>query len=157
VNDVEKLHTLVRSSNLERGAAIAEDRLTLFLEAAASLHAAGDENALAHALIDAACRGSGLPNAAVVRKIDAESEIEVLAARPDAGSLSYSRSLLAAASSGQLAEFTPTGGGDGSQSIIQMRVDAALCVPLMLGPTVAAYLYLDARGGNTDSIAPRNW
>jgi sigma-B regulation protein RsbU (phosphoserine phosphatase) len=33
-----------------------------------------------------------------------------------------------------------------------MNVDAAICVPLMLGSTVAAYLYLDSRGG---SHAPR--
>jgi serine phosphatase RsbU (regulator of sigma subunit) len=168
MNDVEQMHTLVRSaSHLERGGAIAEDRLALFLEAAASLHAAADEGMLAEALIEAACRGSGLPNAAVIRLLDAEDKIEILASRPPAATIQYSRSLLAAAGDGNIAEFSPAHGGDGSQSIIQMNVAAALCVPLMLGPTAAAYLYLDTRGGGGggggaagtggDSIAPRDW
>jgi serine phosphatase RsbU (regulator of sigma subunit) len=162
VNDVEQMHTLVRSSHLERAGVIAEDRLALFLEAAASLHAAADEGMLAEALIEAACRGSGLPNAAVIRLLDAEDKIEILASRPPAATIQYSRSLLAAARDGNIAEFSPAHAGDGSQSIIQMNVAAALCVPLMLGPTVAAYLYLDTRGGSggrggAESIAPRNW
>jgi serine phosphatase RsbU (regulator of sigma subunit) len=158
VNDVEQMHTLVRSITPRPGGAMADDLLALLLEAAAMLHASTDETALADALLDAACRGSGLPNAAVVRPINDAGEIEVIASRPrGTGNLTCSRSLLAAAASGEVAEFSPHHGGDGSQSIIQMSVDAALCVPLMLGPTVGAYLYLDTRGGGGESVLPRNW
>src|SRR5205814_1148886 len=46
-------------------------------------------------------------------------------------------------------------GGDApiSHSIVQMNISAALCVPLMLGPAPAAYLYLDARS-NRAAFAP---
>ena len=159
-NDVEQCHTLVRSQSADSSGAMTEDLLPLFLEAAASLHAATDEAALAEALIEAACRGSGLPNAAVVRPIDALGEIEVIATRlEDTSQPTYSRTLLAAAANGQVAEFPPAHGADGSQSIIGMNVGAALCVPLMLGPTAAAYLYLDARGGRgpRESVLVAKW
>ena len=37
-----------------------------------------------------------------------------------------------------------------------MNITAALCVPLMLGNTVAAYLYLDSRGGTPGQNLRRN-
>src|SRR4029450_11277592 len=40
-------------------------------------------------------------------------------------------------------------------ALVERPIDAALCVPLMLGPTVAAYLYLDARGGQAAGSAAR--
>ncbi|MBC8107393.1 MAG: SpoIIE family protein phosphatase, partial [Anaerolineae bacterium] len=43
---------------------------------------------------------------------------------------------------------------DISQSIVQMKINSAICVPLMLGPTVAAYLYLDSRGTMMQALRP---
>jgi serine phosphatase RsbU (regulator of sigma subunit) len=54
---------------------------------------------------------------------------------------------LAAAAQGSVAEFSGADETDVSQSILQSNVAAAICAPLMLGTTVAAYLYLDSRGG----------
>jgi phosphoserine phosphatase RsbU/P len=70
--------------------------------------------------------------------------------------VSYSRSLISAASQGVVAEI---GGGPGlldniSHSIVQLKINAAICVPLMLGQTVAAYLYLDSRGSLPQSLRP---
>ena len=45
-------------------------------------------------------------------------------------------------------------GGDISQSIVQIKINSAICVPLMLGPIVAAYLYLDSRGTLMQSLRP---
>jgi serine phosphatase RsbU (regulator of sigma subunit)/pSer/pThr/pTyr-binding forkhead associated (FHA) protein len=140
-----------------------EDMLALLLEAAAAIHDAPDETQLAERLLDAAVRGSGLPNAAVLRPVDTAGRVEILASRlpatidGDGGGFNFSRSLLNAAADGHPAELSTAGsaGGDApiSHSIVQMNISAALCVPLMLGPAPAAYLYLDARS-NRAAFAP---
>jgi serine phosphatase RsbU (regulator of sigma subunit) len=151
-DDADQLQTMVRAVGPETGAPLAEDLLTLLLESAAAVHAAADERALAELVLDAATRGTGLPNAALLRPLDAAGTVEVLAARrdpADEGSAIFSRSLLAAASNGVVVELSgPRDAGENvSSSIVQMKIDAALCVPLMLGQTVAAFLYLDTRSG----------
>src|SRR5690606_22309450 len=57
----------------------------------------------------------------------------------------YSRSLLNKASEGVVAELSEDSESAISQSIVMNDITAAICVPVMLGQTVAAYLYLDAR------------
>ena len=154
--------TMIRSYVQEDDRAsrpLAEDLLTLLLESAAAIHAADTELALAEALIDAARRGTGLSNAAVLRPLDAAGRLELIAARQGSSASNaapgFSRSLLAAASQGVVAELSGNTGEDISQSIVQMGITAAICVPLMLGGAVAAYLYLDSRGGSPKSPAPR--
>ena len=105
--------------------------------------------------MDAACRGTGLSNAAMLRPIDAsDGQIEVISSRvasnPGAGSksgsssssFSFSRSLINAASHGVVAEISTTGmlDQDISQSIVQMKINSAICVPLMLGTGVGSEL-----------------
>ena len=75
--------------------------------------------------------------------------MQVVESRGPAGSgqIIFSRSLLSAAAGGNVAELSSDRQTfDISQSIVSMGVRSALCVPLMLGQTVAAYLYLDSRG-----------
>jgi serine phosphatase RsbU (regulator of sigma subunit) len=184
--------TLVRAVTPERVRPLADDMLALLLESAAAIHAAPDEKQLAETVMDTACRGTGLTNAAMLRPIDPSSgQVEVIAARvvptamgpaptivdrPGAhhndslsGSVprphvpysagqhvSFSRSLITAASSGVVAEISSGGmlDQDISQSIVQMKINSAICVPLMLGSTVAAYLYLDSRGSVMQSLRP---
>jgi phosphoserine phosphatase RsbU/P len=156
-----------------------DEVLGLLLESAAAIHGATDEHQLAELVIDAACRGTGLQNAAMLRPTDAIGHFEVIASRgPGAaigaagalgsmggtpmrpaspatgGIMTFSRSLLAAAASGNVAELQGgiASSGDISQSIVQMRISAALCVPLMLGGVPAAYLYLDSRGMGTQTL-----
>jgi len=38
--------------------------------------------------------------------------------------------------------------------MVRLRINSAICVPLMLGNTVAAFLYLDARGSLIQSLRP---
>lgn len=140
------------------GAAVEQDMLALLLEAAAAIHDAADEAQLSERLIDAAVRGSGLPNAAVLRPVDTGGRVEVLASRLAAGNaaadagggFAFSRSLLAAAADGRVAQIEAGGAAPVSQSIVQMNIAAAMCVPLMLGPAPAAYLYLDARASRPE-------
>lgn len=148
------VHTL-STINLSRQT-LREEMLALLLEAAAAIHDAGTESELAERLLDSAVRGSGLPNGAVLRPIDAAGRFEMLATRTggsadDADHFTFSRSLLNAAAQGQTAELSAA--GNQSQSMVQMNISAALCVPIMLGPAPAAYLYLDSRAARPGMAA----
>jgi sigma-B regulation protein RsbU (phosphoserine phosphatase) len=79
--------------------------------------------------------------------VDAGGRVEVISTKwttPIPGGQVYSRTLLQAASEGTVAELS-SGSGPISESIIQNRIASAICAPILIGPTVAAYLYLDAR------------
>jgi serine phosphatase RsbU (regulator of sigma subunit) len=143
--------TMVRTLSADRAEPLRQDMLNLLLEASSALQGAADESALATVLTEMARRGTGLPNAALLRALDAEGNVDPIAtrigaARKSPAPIRYSRSLLAAAATGSVAEFA--GGSDANiaQSIIQSNVQAAICAPLMLGATVAAFLYVDSRG-----------
>src|SRR5690606_19049077 len=151
VDDSANVQTLVRQIADREGGKLQDEMLGLLLEAAAGIHAAESESALAEIVLEEACRGSGLPNAAWLRPVDADGRVEVVASRstsdqPQRAAL-YSRTLIQVASQGVVAEL---GGTDTiastSESIVLNRITSAICIPLMLGQTIAGYLYLDARG-----------
>lgn len=146
---------------------LADGLLQLVLTCAEQLHKSTDERTLANRLMDAALRGSGLTNAAFLRAVDLAGRFELVAAKfagdepPE-----FSQSLIAAASTGQPAELSIQHTGLGSQSIAQMNIASALCVPLLIGQgdvdgdgipdaTVAAYLYLDSRGMLAPQLRPQ--
>ena len=60
-DDTEQGQTLVRAGGQELHQPLADDLLSLLLEAAAGIHAAQDEKALANVVLEEACRGTGLP------------------------------------------------------------------------------------------------
>ena len=165
-DDSGAMHTMVRAVNPDAMRPLADTMLALLLESAAAIHAAMDEKQLADMIMDAAVRGTGLTNAAMLRPVDAAGHFEIIASRisPTAqaaaeragAASSFSRSLINAASQGVVAELSGGGAmlGDISQSIVQLKINAALCVPLMLGQTVAAYLYLDSRGTLPQALRP---
>ncbi len=161
VDDTTTAATMIRSVTPEQAGPLQDELLNLLLESASAVHAAEDEKSLGSIVLDYAARGTGLPNAAMLKALDSAGRIEVIATRTgpslgDPGRMGFSRSLLARASQGVVAELSAASTADGqniSQSIVQMNINAALCVPLLLGSTVAAYLYLDSRGG--PGSAPR--
>lgn len=142
--------TIVRSIAPSANVALKEDLLKLLLDAASSIHEAASEQQLAERIMDAAVRGTGLSNAIVLRPIDTAGKVEVVASQLSPGlhgGITFSRSLLAAAEQGEVAEISQTtAGGNISESIVSMKINAALCVPIMLGPAPAQFLYLDSRG-----------
>ena len=88
-----------------------DDTLGLLLETAAALHEAADEQQLAERVMDAACRGTGLCNAALLRPVDTAGRVEVIASNfaakaettrgGDGAPSGFSRSLIAAAAQRQ--------------------------------------------------------
>jgi sigma-B regulation protein RsbU (phosphoserine phosphatase) len=72
---------------------------------------------------------------------------------PAAKAFSPSRSLIRAASEGQVVRIDAGSSANYGQSIIDMGIHSAICAPVMVGAVPAAFLYLDSRGSE-DAIAP---
>lgn len=131
-------------------------RLALLLRCAEAMHRADDEQSLAEVVLDAAVSGTGFANAAFLKPMTADGSIRVLSQRGkavgDASNPKLSRSLIHKASSGTPVRLTH----EESQlvpgvSIVELGIHEAMCVPIMLGETVAGFLYLDNRRNDSDT------
>ena len=114
-----------------------DDLLQLLLETATSIHEAASEQDLAEAPVMARRARHGFAERDHFRPDRHRREggggrEPTLAQRQ--GGVTFSRSLLRAAEAGNVAEISQDSGGDISQSMVSMKIDAALCVPIMLGP-----------------------
>lgn len=149
-NDAQQAMTIIRPE-ASRSASSERDPLGLLIEASAGIHRVEDEQTLAELVVDFARRGTFYRHVAYLRPAGADARVEIVASVPTDGRPSYSRSLLEAASQGEVALLDPASGA-ASQSVISLRISSALCVPLMLGGSIAAYLYLDSRDGDDPSM-----
>jgi len=145
IDDTDATH--LRTLTGRPSEALHEELLNLLVEGSAALQSAENERSLVAALMDFARRGCGLHNAAVLRAMDTEGGIEVLAAgstRPpdEQVPVRFSRALLAAAAKGAVAEYSASDSGGASQTLTQSSIISAVCAPLMIGATVYAYLYV---------------
>jgi serine phosphatase RsbU (regulator of sigma subunit) len=156
--------TVVRAVSMESSGSrpLADAMLALLLESATAIHSATDEKQLAELVMDAALRGTGLTNAAMLRPVDTAGRFEIIASKISASAatansgVTFSRSLINAAAQGQVAELSSNAiaQGDISHSIVQLKINSAICVPVMLGPAIAAFLYLDSRGTLMHTLRP---
>lgn len=129
----------------------AEKRLHLVMDLAASLHAASQEQELAQAVVTAAANGSPFDRVAMIKSIPGTDVVVTLAARIGRRNapqgFAFSRSLVRAASGGEIAKLT---GGDSelrhAVSIVSQGILNAVCAPIMVGDSAAAYLYMDQSG-----------
>lgn len=155
------LHTLDDTSDPRRHvqtlvegdmAGIARQRLSLLLECAAEINAVKNECELADALAKSALSGSGYGRAAYLRSLAGDQEVEMLASRTpsgaDAGGFAVSRSLIRGASLGRVARLRARDAHDFGQSIAELGIQSALCLPVQIDTAVVGYLYLDARAGD---------
>jgi serine phosphatase RsbU (regulator of sigma subunit) len=133
----------------------AEHRLRVLSECISRLNSAHDEAAAARIAVESALRGSGFARAAVLRRAQsgpAAWDMELVdSARADPGdarALEFSRTLLEKASAGMPVVLSgpPSTPATYGQSIAELGIHSALCVPLSLGGAIWGYLYLDARG-----------
>jgi sigma-B regulation protein RsbU (phosphoserine phosphatase) len=149
-----------RTSGMQ-GAWKSDRRLKLLMECLTAFADELDEATLAATAIELLVAGSGYARGAVLRRPDEGAEVEIVASWPTleaaAASASatgvappvrfeISRSLLQEAMSGQAVVLTGAAPFAPSQSVSEMRIHSAICVPVMLGGTVVGFLYLDARG-----------
>lgn len=135
----------------------AQHRLDLIIECAAGAHGASDIAQLAELMLNTAIAGTGFTRGAIVRQVSSGGEVETIANvghGRSRGHIDISRSLLAAASTGEVVRLTGEDESNfGGESIMQLGIHSAICAPLMLERSVEAYLYLDARKGER-SMAP---
>ncbi len=155
--DDSAMGTIVR--RIGPDAARPAERLGLLLDCAEAIQAAATERELAEAILDAAVMGASFANAAVLKARDLSGSIGVIASRGEAfrgvgegGSLPVSRTLVEEAALGSPALLMASGAIDvDAMSVAQLGIDEALCVPLMIGPSIGGYLYLDNRAGERQS------
>ena len=149
---------------------VAQQRLDLLIECAAAINASTSENELGDKALDAVTRGTGFRRAAFIRQVSSAGDVQVISSvgpeaarispddpthmegKPVTATFAFSRSLISAASNGEIVRMTGDSGVNYGESIVRLGIHAALCAPIMLGSSVEAYLYLDARDAE-ESIA----
>ena len=145
-----------RVSNREIGS-LAQRRLELLCDGAVTIHQASDEDRLALAVVQLALAGTGFHRTAILRPTGSNEQVEVIASRDLKASkgeeFSFSRSLLAEASSGHIARLSKKGGEQLGQSIERLGIVGALCAPIVLDNSVVGYIYLDSRESEQQGYA----
>jgi len=145
-----------RVSSREIGS-LAQRRLELLCDGAVTIHQASDEDRLALAVVQLALAGTGFHRAAILRPTGSNDQVEVIASRDLKASkgeeFSFSRSLLAEASSGHIARLSKKGGEQRGQSIERLGIVSALCAPVILDNSVVGYIYLDSRESEQQGYA----
>lgn len=153
VDDLAAVGAAIQRIDDDLPGALEHRRLGLLLDCAAAIHATTDADALAEAVLDAAMKGTGFANVALLRATGDESLVEVLGQRGDividGASPRLSRSLIREAGLGLPARLVAAPSMDmEAVSIMQFAIEEALCVPLQVGAAVAGYLYFDNRGAS---------
>lgn len=153
--DEEDVEDRVQRINPSDMAALARHRLSLFIECAGMINQATNEMEQAEAILSSAIEGTGFGRAALLRSKDMGEQVEVLhfkirATREGTGDErfeTFSRSLIRAASEGDMVSLLSDSQPDYGQSIADLNIHSALCCPIEVDDSIAAILYLDARGG----------
>ncbi len=157
IDDSTASHTRVES--VRSVPAPSDRRLDLLMSCIGSFNEASDEEALATVALRTALDGSGYVRGAVLRRINEQDDVEVVISVDESGgkgdALSFSRTLVARAGAGETVLLSREGMGEMGQSVAELNIHSALCVPIRLGDSVPAFLYLDARGseGRVRSLA----
>lgn len=167
VDDPTATGQRIERANSMQHAWRADRRLKLVLECMSQLADETDEVKLATTAIELLITGSGYARGAILRRLDEGAEVEVVvcgpapkasgqpasASRPAPASgppaFDISRSLLKEACQGETAVLTTAAPFLASQSMTEMRIHSAICVPLAIGGTVVGFIYLDARGAES--------
>lgn len=155
IDDSGSASVRVRSAGSAAADPAAEHRLKVLSDCITRLNSAADEPAATRIALASALKGSGFARAALLRRIDragSASEVELVdSARADPAdqrAFEFSRTLIERAGGGVPVVLTSaqTPVASYGQSIADLDIHSAMCVPLSLGGAVWSYFYLDARG-----------
>jgi phosphoserine phosphatase RsbU/P len=151
--------TLIGNQRVERVgerelAQITQNRLNILMNTAAAVAGVSDEESLARIIVAAAIEGSGFPRATLLRD-PGDGNVIVLGDMCAGGQVpevtTFSKSLITASRSGEVARLTADAPMQAVESIMRLGIQTALCAPVVISAAVAAYLYLDARVGEKGS------
>jgi len=129
---------------------LAQHRLELLIRCSAQINAAEDEVQLGESVLSAALEGTGYARGAFVRPEEGTAAVSIVAFQGPSGergeALTISRSLVAAAATGELARLEGGTQSSYGQSIVSLDIHSAMCAPVRVDGSVSAFVYLDARG-----------
>lgn len=138
---------MVRAIEESEIESLAGRRLRLLIDSASRMQAAVDAGELGRAAAAALVEGTGFARAMVLRGGEAEAEVLASVQRDErAEAPRVSRSLIRAASAGKPVCLEDQN-LNLAESIVGAGVTAAMCIPLMVGESVDAFVYLDSVGG----------
>jgi len=143
--------TIVEAVKVEEPDSLADKRLSLLIEGCSKIFQAREEAELAVPVLDLVLAGTGYSRGAVLLWNGAPDQVEVLASRDHDGlshmGIEYSRSLLQASASGDMARLSSSSKHQYGQSIAGLGILEALCAPLIIDSRVIGSIYLDVREG----------
>jgi len=129
--------------------ALAQHRLSLLIDCSAEINKAANMKELGSLVVKSAIGGTGFQRAAMLMPAYEDGEIEVVGfldgESRDASGTAFSRSLLVAASKGDVACLLSGETAGFGQSIADLSIHSAICSAIMVDDVLVAYLYLDAR------------
>ena len=141
--------TIVERVPQQELGSLAQRRLELLIDGAATICRATDEGSLAKSVVELAIAGSGYPRAAVLRSSAQDTVVEVVSFTDNTGqghdAFSFSQSLLREATNGHIARLSRQIPHNYGQSIERLGISSAVCAPIVLDASVVGYLYLDSR------------
>ena len=128
---------------------LAQHRLSLLIECSADINKATDLQELGSLLVKSAIGGTGFQRAAMLMPADESGEIQVVGfldgKSRDATGTTFSKSLLDAASRGDVACLLSGQTAGFGNSIADLNIHSAICNAIIVDDALVAYLYLDAR------------
>ncbi len=128
---------------------LAQHRLSLLMDCSADINKATNIKELGALLVKSAIDGTGFQRAAMIMPANSEGEIEIVGfldgESRDASGTTFSRSLLDAASRGDVACLLSGETAGFGQSIADLNIHSAICSAIMVDEILVAFLYLDAR------------
>lgn len=133
-------------------ASLASDRLAILLECSDRINRVTEIERGAGVALEAMVRSTGYTRAAYIVPLDETGVYETVAFRSahateDVSAVNFSQSLLEMAAKGEVVRLSASGRqADYGQSIADLGIHSALCVPVMVDGRPVGYLYLDARG-----------
>ena len=162
--DTNMIQTMAESSDstnmVERVSAeplanLASHRLAVLLECADQIHSAKDMPNAARIALHAMIESTGFSRAAYLVPLDEPGQYETVAFQSknpldDVSSVNFSQSLLDSASEGEVVRLSASAPqADFGQSIAELEIHSALCVPVMVEDAAIGYMYFDARGSES--------
>jgi phosphoserine phosphatase RsbU/P len=155
LNDSSTSTHMVELVNDEPLANLASHRLAVLLDCADQIHRADNLQAASKIALHAMIESTGFARAAYLVPQRAPNEYETLAFESknqliDVSDVHFSQSLLEAAEKGEVVRLSTSGSiGDYGQSIAELDIHSALCIPVHDNSEVVGFIYLDARGSES--------
>ncbi|MCH2162662.1 MAG: SpoIIE family protein phosphatase [Phycisphaerales bacterium] len=148
----EQANPSVETLSRQELGSLAALRLELLMEGAGAISESRDQATLVERVLDVLTDGTGLSRAAVLRPIGGSENVEILGIRkaPNTEDRPYSRTLVGAASNGEVVRLNEDPLIQEAVSIVGSGVQQAICAPVMVGSSVEMLLYVDSTDMGSD-------